>query len=63
MGISRSKSKSESREEKDHLNIKVESTGAESFTWPKVQAENYTLPLWEGSKFRVMMKIGRSFKG
>ena len=50
MGISRSKSKSESREEKDHLNIKVESTGAESFTWPKVQAENYTLPLWEGKQ-------------
>ncbi|MGR5914249.1 hypothetical protein ACT7DA_16955 [Bacillus pacificus] len=50
-----------SLEEKDQLNIEVESTGAESFTWPKVQAENYTLPLWEGSKFRVMMKIGRSF--
>ncbi|MBO1579493.1 glycoside hydrolase [Bacillus sp. XF8] len=33
---------------KDHLNIAIESTGAESFTWPKVQAENYTLPLWEG---------------
>ncbi|MDM5188224.1 glycoside hydrolase [Bacillus sp. DX4.1] len=33
---------------KDHLNIGIESTGAESFTWPKVQAENYTLPLWEG---------------
>lgn len=35
---------------KDHLNIEVESTGAESFTWPKVQAENYTLPLWEGKQ-------------
>ena len=61
LGISRSKSKGECREEKDYLNIEVESTGAESFTWPKVQAENYTLPLWEGSKFRVMMRIGRSF--
>lgn len=28
----------------------MESTGAESFTWPKVQAENYTLPLWEGKQ-------------
>lgn len=35
---------------KDHLNIEVESTGAESFTWPKVEAENYTLPLWEGKQ-------------
>ncbi|MEI4622887.1 glycoside hydrolase [Bacillus pfraonensis] len=33
---------------KDHVNIEIKSTGAESFTWPKVQAENYTLPLWEG---------------
>lgn len=46
---------------KDHLNIEVESTGAESFTWPKVQAENYTLPLWEGKQIQVMMRIGRSF--
>ena len=28
----------------------MESTGAESFTWPKVEAENYTLPLWEGKQ-------------
>ena len=35
---------------KDHLNIEVESTGAESFTWPKVEAENYILPLWEGKQ-------------
>ena len=42
--------KGECREEKDYLNIEVESTGAESFTWPKVQAENYTLPLWEGKQ-------------
>ena len=28
----------------------MESTGAESFTWPKIQAENYTLPLWEGKQ-------------
>ena len=50
VGISRSKSKNKIRKEKDHLNIEVESTGAESFTWPKVEAENYTLPLWEGKQ-------------
>lgn len=44
------KSKNKIRKEKDHLNIEVESTGAESFTWPKVEAENYTLPLWEGKQ-------------
>ena len=61
VGISRSKSKNKIRKEKDHLNIEVESTGAESFTWPKVEAENYTLPLWEGKQIRAMMRIGRSF--
>ncbi|EJR89763.1 glycoside hydrolase [Bacillus cereus] len=34
-----------------YLNIKLKSTkseGANEFTWPKVSAESYTLPLWEG---------------
>ena len=50
VGISRSKVKIKLEKKKDHLNIEVESTGAESFTWPKVEAENYTLPLWEGKQ-------------
>ena len=44
------KSKNKIRKEKDHLNIEVESTGAESFIIRKVEAENYTLPLWEGKQ-------------
>ncbi|MHA2890490.1 glycoside hydrolase [Bacillus cereus] len=39
-------------EKKDsYLNIKLQSTkseGTNEFTWPKVSADSYTLPLWEG---------------
>ncbi|QWI73231.1 hypothetical protein ER45_029260 (plasmid) [Bacillus mycoides] len=33
-----------------YLSIKLKSTksGANEFTWPKVSADSYTLPLWEG---------------
>ncbi|MGG0257016.1 glycoside hydrolase [Bacillus toyonensis] len=34
-----------------YLNIKLKSTkseGTNEFTWPKVSADSYTLPLWEG---------------
>ncbi|CAM4112589.1 hypothetical protein BAMA_13655 [Bacillus manliponensis] len=42
------KMKVQLEKKKNYLNIELESTGAESFTWPKVQASSYTLPLWEG---------------
>lgn len=32
----------------DFLDINITSIGATSFTWPQVQADNYTLPLGEG---------------
>ncbi|PEA88301.1 glycoside hydrolase [Bacillus thuringiensis] len=38
-------------QKESYLNIKLKSTkseGANEFTWPKVSAESYTLPLWEG---------------
>ncbi|TCP65556.1 glycoside hydrolase [Baia soyae] len=36
-------------EKKDHyLDIKLTSTGAKEFEWPKVSADHYTLPLGEG---------------
>nr|WP_152570616.1 glycoside hydrolase [Paenibacillus tyrfis] len=31
-----------------YLDITLQSTGAERFQWPKVSADSYILPLWEG---------------
>lgn len=33
-----------------YLDIRIQSTGAERFTWPTVQADSYMLPLWEGKR-------------
>ncbi|MFC4075980.1 glycoside hydrolase [Salinithrix halophila] len=36
------------KKKKHALKVDIRSTGAKAFTWPKVKAKSYTLPLWEG---------------
>lgn len=36
------------KKERKSLKVKIQSKGIKKFTWPKVDAESYTLPLWEG---------------
>ncbi|MBM7647062.1 hypothetical protein JOD45_003307 [Scopulibacillus daqui] len=36
------------KKKEHYLDVDIKSTGAKQFTWPKVSAESYMLPLWEG---------------
>ncbi|MEI4802236.1 glycoside hydrolase [Bacillus sp. NPDC077411] len=49
-----------------YLSIKLKSTkseGANEFTWPKVSADSYTLPLWEGKNIPSNDSSWKQFLG
>ncbi|WP_207431475.1 glycoside hydrolase [Sabulibacter ruber] len=46
---------------KDFLDVTIHSEGAENFTWPKVKAKSYMLPLWEGKYIPANDSLWQAF--